>query len=164
MYRNPEDLADQAHISTPLTKPQKDLSPEVAADKCSMNSSEMECDVPLPKSLDSQIRSTSAFAQVPIIPAAPAPTENFSSVAKNNKKLENSDLKFEEEKIGKGKMLKNVNISICSENVSQMETDQTMESDSANMGEFAGEEEEIGAMHYVRSFLHFILNCQISFI
>lgn len=154
MYRNPDDLSDQAHVSAPLTKPPKASSPTIPVHERPISSSRMECDPPCSKpALDSEISSNCGtvtattrnpnFSESTEASSALRPTiAGEAGRAAESRILQNA-LEKEE------KMAAEINTSNPIRSP-EMNVDFKMELDSVSMEEDATE--EISTIHYVRQF------------
>lgn len=148
MYRNPEDLADQAHLSTPLSKPKE--APPVSR-LLSASVSETKCDKPMNENIQNISRSSNKSDK-------PESVEIPSLVQKEHSK---DSISIKEEKIKESCVNKDTSpTDLNSNNKSGMLSksnemknkplEQNMKLDSDHMDiDASSEVEDIGAIHYV---------------
>lgn len=158
LYRNLDDLSDQAHVSTPFSQPLK-ASPTYPDKTLPSDVTEMECDssadTPKPYSGTENALKETKSASVSSCPEAlPSSCINEKSeklnqnvVISKEKRAEHSvsrNVPYEEAKPIGAKMINDVN-----KNTPVFPQERAMQLDSANMDQVSSSEEEIGAIHYV---------------
>lgn len=156
MYRNPEDLADQAHLSTPLSKP-KEATP--VSRLLSPNVSETKCDKPMNENIQNISWSSNESDKRESV-------EIPSLIQKGHSK---NNISTKEEKIKESCVNKDISPTDLNSNnksgmlsksneVKNKPLEQNMGLDSDHMDiEASPEVEDIGAIHYVSMPLLFSL-------
>lgn len=161
LYRNPDDLSEQAHISTSLSKPVKDTSTTYSATASSSTSNEMECDPPVDKQkMYSGLKNDQK--NLNDAPSVPHKQVQSSSFVSENRELSNPDVTLHEKKKNENFLSRIIPsretkatsdshiLNKTNENMSNFLQEQKMELDSVSMDQESSENtEEIGAIHYI---------------
>lgn len=156
MYRNPENLADQAHFSTPLSKPKETTS---VSRLLSANFSETKCDKPVNENIQNISRSSNMPDKLESaeIPSLVQKGHSKDSILTKEEKIKES---FVNEDISPTDLNSNNKSYMLSKSIEMKNKplEQNMELDSDHMDiETSSEVEDIGTIHYVSMFLLFLL-------
>lgn len=157
MYRDPKDLSDQAHISAPLAKPKaiQEVATDISNKVVSSDSKNaMECDTSVeelnntPENKETVINSKE-LSEEPMLDTIKSEVDEDMSI-KEEKTINYSNEPTESFKVFSPKEEKICSKTDISVNIKKDDSsvDQEMELDSND----TAQEEEIGAIHYVRHF------------